>query len=75
MNYFAVASVTLEIRGCAVGKSWTASFVHWHKDELKSLYSKRIDIKRVKGESDVRRIAIHGQDILWARISWSQSTT
>jgi hypothetical protein len=39
-----------EIRGCSVRKNWTASFVQRHRDELKSLYLKSIDNKRVKSE-------------------------
>jgi hypothetical protein len=45
-----VKNLAEEIRGCAVNKNWTAAFVRRHKDEVKSLYLKSIDIKRVKGE-------------------------
>jgi hypothetical protein len=45
-----VKNLAEEIRGCAVGKNWTASFVKRHKNVLKSLYLKSIDNKRVKGE-------------------------
>jgi hypothetical protein len=45
-----VKNLAEEIRGCAVGKNWTASFVNRHQNELKSLYLKSIDSKRVKGE-------------------------
>jgi hypothetical protein len=45
-----VKNLAEEIRGRAVGKNWTASFVARHKHELKSLYLKSIDNKRVKGE-------------------------
>lgn len=45
-----VKNLAEEIRGCAIGKNWTASFVKRHKDELKSLYLKSIDNKRVKSE-------------------------
>ena len=45
-----VKNLAEEIRGCAVGKNWTASFVERHKHELKSLYLKSIDNKRIKGE-------------------------
>lgn len=45
-----VKNLAEEIRGCAVGKNWTASFVDRHKDDVKSLYLKSIDNKRVKGE-------------------------
>ena len=45
-----VKNLAEEIRGCAVGKNWTASFVHRHKHELKSAYLKSIDNKRVKRE-------------------------
>jgi len=45
-----VKNLAEEIRGCAVGKNWTASFVDRHKHELKSLYLKSIDNQRVKGE-------------------------
>ena len=45
-----VKNLAEEIRGCAVGKNWTASFVARHKHELKSLYLRSIDNKRIKGE-------------------------
>jgi predicted phage-related endonuclease len=45
-----VKNLAEEIRGCAVRKNWTAAFVERHKHELKSLYLKSIDNKRVKGE-------------------------
>ena len=45
-----VKNLAKEIRGCAVGKNWTAQFVYRHKDQLKSLYLKSIDNKRFKGE-------------------------
>ena len=45
-----VKNLAEEIRGCAVNRNWTAAFVRRHKDEVKSLYRKTIDIKRVKGE-------------------------
>ena len=40
-----VKNLAEEIRGCAVGKNWTASFVDRHKDDVKSLYLKSIDNK------------------------------
>ena len=45
-----VKNLAEEIRGCAVGKNWTAGFVERHKHELKSLYLKSIDAKRVHSE-------------------------
>jgi hypothetical protein len=45
-----VKNLAEEIRGSAVGKNWTALFVKRHSKELKSLYLKSIDNKRVKGE-------------------------
>ena len=45
-----VKNLAEEIRGCAVGKNWTAGFVERHKHELKSLYLKSIDAKRVQSE-------------------------
>jgi hypothetical protein len=45
-----VRNLAEEIRGCPVGKNWTASFVQRHRDKLKSLYLKSIDNKRVKSE-------------------------
>ena len=45
-----VKNLAEEIRGCAIGKNWTASFVHRYKHELKSVYLKGMDNKRVKGE-------------------------
>ena len=45
-----VKNLAEEIRGYTVGKNWTASFVNRYKHELKSLYLKSIDNKRVKGE-------------------------
>ena len=45
-----IRNLAEEIRGYTVGKNWTASFVYRHKDELKSLYLKSIDNKRIKGE-------------------------
>ena len=39
-----------EIRGCAVGKNWTASFVRRHNHKLKSLYLNCIDNKCAKGK-------------------------
>ena len=45
-----VKNLAEEIRGCVVGKNWTASFVSRHKHELKSLYLNSIDNLRVKGE-------------------------
>jgi hypothetical protein len=47
-----VKNLAEEIRGCAIGKNWTASFVDCHKHELKCLYLKSIDNKRIKGEYD-----------------------
>ena len=44
-----VKNLAEEIRGCAVGKNWTVSFVDRHKDDVKRLYLKSIDNKRVKG--------------------------
>ena len=45
-----VKNLAEEIRGCAVGKNWTASFVHRHQHELKSAYLKSMDSKRFKSE-------------------------
>ena len=45
-----VKNLAEEIRGYAIGKNWPANFVHRHDYELKSLYLKSIDNKRVKGE-------------------------
>jgi hypothetical protein len=45
-----VKNLAEEIRGCAVGKNWTASFVRRHNHKLKSLYLNCIDNKRAKGE-------------------------
>ncbi|TAQ86407.1 hypothetical protein B7494_g5258 [Chlorociboria aeruginascens] len=45
-----VKNLAEEIRGRAVGKNWTAQFVHRHQDELKSLYLKGMDQKRIKSE-------------------------
>jgi hypothetical protein len=45
-----VTNLAEEIRGASVGKNWTAQFVNRHKDELKSVYLKNIEAKRVKGE-------------------------
>ena len=45
-----VKNLAEEIRGQAVGKNWVASFVGRYKAELKSVYLKSIDNKRVKGE-------------------------
>jgi hypothetical protein len=45
-----VKNLAEEIRGCAVGKNWTAEFVARHKDVLKSAYLRTIDNVRVKGE-------------------------
>ena len=45
-----VKNLAEEIRGCTIGKNWTASFVERYKYELKSLYLKSIDNKRIKGE-------------------------
>jgi hypothetical protein len=45
-----VRNLAEEIRGSAVGKNWTASFVHRHRAELKSVYLTGIDLKRVKNE-------------------------
>jgi hypothetical protein len=45
-----VKNLMEEIRRCAVGKNWTASFVSRHKHELKSLYLNSIDNLHVKGE-------------------------
>jgi hypothetical protein len=38
-----VKNLAEEIRGCAVGKNWTANFVARHKDVLKSVYLRTID--------------------------------
>jgi hypothetical protein len=45
-----VTNLAEEIRGASVGKNWTAQFVDRHKDELKSVYLKNMEAKRVKGE-------------------------
>ena len=45
-----VKNLAEEIRGCAVGKNWTASFIERHKAVLKSAYLRTIDNIRVKGE-------------------------
>jgi hypothetical protein len=45
-----VKNLAEEIRGCAVGKNWTAAFVRRHNHELKSLYLNSIDNKHAKGE-------------------------
>ena len=45
-----VKNLAEEIKGAAVRKNWTASFVQRHQDQLKSLYLKSIDQKRVKSE-------------------------
>ena len=47
---YIVKNLVEEIRGCAVGKNWMASFVSRHKHKLKSLYLNSIDNLRVKGE-------------------------
>ena len=38
------------IRGKPVGKNWTAQFVARYQDDLKSVYLKNMEAKRVKGE-------------------------
>ena len=45
-----IKNLAEEIRGYTVGKNWIASFVHRHKNKLKSLYLKSIDNKCTKGE-------------------------
>jgi hypothetical protein len=45
-----VTNLAEEIRGAPVGKNWTSQFVDRHKDELKSVYLKNMEAKRVKGE-------------------------
>jgi transposase-like protein len=45
-----VKNLAEEIRGKSVGKNWTASFVHRHRDVLKSQYLTCIDNRRVKSE-------------------------
>ena len=45
-----IKNLTEEIRGCTIGKNWTASFVYRHKNKLKSLYLKSINNKHTKGE-------------------------
>ena len=45
-----VKNLAEEIRGCAVGKNWTAGFVERHKHKLKSLYLKSINTKRVQSK-------------------------
>ena len=45
-----VKNLTEEIRGYAVGKNWTTSFMKHHKHKLKSLYLKSINNKYTKGE-------------------------
>jgi len=45
-----VKNLVEEIRGCAVGKNWTARFVERHKHKLKSLYLKSINTKRVQSK-------------------------
>jgi hypothetical protein len=45
-----VKNLAQEIRGCDVGKNWTASFVRRNQEALKSQYLTNIDNKRVHGE-------------------------
>jgi hypothetical protein len=45
-----VKNLAEEIRGAPVGKNWTAQFVDRHQNDLKSVYLKNMEAKRVKGE-------------------------
>jgi hypothetical protein len=45
-----VKNLAEEIRGGAVGKSWTERFVKCHQDKLKSLYLRNIDNIQVAAE-------------------------
>ena len=45
-----VKNLAEEIRGYAVGKNQMASFVRQHQKELKSIYLKGINNKRIKGK-------------------------